>query len=297
MGSFEVLSSLGINHHFQWVIALTLRVIHWGVNARSTTSQYDDDDAEQESGSGLPSIPEGEEGPPSPNATEFEGSTTEVAQKAVEIQKLPSPVKSGKRSGGASWLSHSDEYKLALSQVTDSCSSLGPEARRLDRRLLQTLITAVRGPSLQLLLALKGDAQRYTYRAIALWKHAELGASNLRTADMAAMQTVKFQGDAGQWKMQVMAPSGEIYASGVTIEHCMMGCLLSSFQGKSPQVQSMMVSDINSDKVGPDMQLEELVSAYSTFIATMNSIAGPSRGINGVGQGEGKKKAGGGAKF
>ena len=72
--------------------------------------------------------------------------------------------------------------------------------------------------------------------------------------------------------MQVMAASREIYASGVTIEHFMMGCLLSSFQGKSPQVQSMMVNDINSDKVGPGMQLEELVSNYSTFIATMNSI-------------------------
>ena len=63
--------------------------------------------------------------------------------------------------------------------------------------------------------------------------------------------------------MQVMAASREIYASGVTIEHFMTGCMLSSFQGKSPQVQSMMVNDINSDKVGPGMQLEELVSNYS----------------------------------
>ena len=118
-----------------------------------------------------------------------------------------------------------------------------------------------------------------------LWKHAELGASNRRKAAMSAMQAVKFQGGAGQWKMQVMAASREIYASGVTIKHFMMGCLLSSFQGKSPQVQSssMMVNDINSDKVGPGMQLEELVSKYSTFIATMNSIDGTSRGINGVG--------------
>ena len=206
-------------------------------------------------------------------------------------------LKSGRRSGGAPWLTHSDEYALALSQVTDSYSSLGPEARLLDRRLFKTRITVVRGPSLQLLLALKGDAQRYTYRIIALWKHAELGATNRRTATMAAMQAVKFQGDDGQWKMQVMAASREIYASGLTIEHFMMGCLLSSFQGKSPQVQSMMVNNINSDKVGPGMQLEELVSAYSTFIATMNSIDGPPRGINGVGQGDGKKKGGGGAKF
>ena len=178
-----------------------------GSEARSTTSQYDD--GEHESRGGLPPIPEGEEPPPSPNATESEGAT-EVAQKAAEIKRLPSPVKSGRMSGGASWFAHSDVHALALSQVTDSYSSLGPKAQLLDRRLFQTLITVVRGPSLQLLLALKGDAQRYTYWIIALWKHAELGGSNRRTAAMAAMQAVKFQGDAGQWKMQVMAASREI---------------------------------------------------------------------------------------
>ena len=55
-----------------------------GSEARSVTSQYADD--EQSSGGGLPSIPEGEGGgPPSPNATESEGSATEVAQKAAAI--------------------------------------------------------------------------------------------------------------------------------------------------------------------------------------------------------------------
>ena len=39
-----------------------------GSEVRSTTSQLDDD--EHESGGGLSSIPEGDEGPPSPNATE-----------------------------------------------------------------------------------------------------------------------------------------------------------------------------------------------------------------------------------
>ena len=39
-----------------------------GSESRSTTSQYDDDG--HDSGSGLPSIPEGQEGaPPSPNVT------------------------------------------------------------------------------------------------------------------------------------------------------------------------------------------------------------------------------------
>ena len=92
-----------------------------GSEARSTTSQYDDD--EHESGSGLPSIPEGEEPPPSPNATEPEGAT-EVAQEAAEISRLPPHVNSGRRSGGESWLTHSDEllYALALelSKVTDT---------------------------------------------------------------------------------------------------------------------------------------------------------------------------------
>ena len=74
-----------------------------GSEARSTTSQYDDDD-EQSSGGGLPTIPEGEEGPPSPNATESEGSALqELAQKAAEMKRLTSPVRSGKRSGGQTW--------------------------------------------------------------------------------------------------------------------------------------------------------------------------------------------------
>ena len=128
-----------------------------GSKARSTTSQFDND--EHESGSGLQPIPEGEEGPPSTNATESEGSALhELVQKAAELQTLPSPFKSGKRSGDASWLTHSDEYALALLRVTNSYSSFGPEARLLDRRLFQTVITGVRGPALQLLLALQGDA-------------------------------------------------------------------------------------------------------------------------------------------
>ena len=45
-----------------------------GSEAHSTTSHYDDDNNdEQSSGGGLPPIPEGEEGPPSPDATVSEG--------------------------------------------------------------------------------------------------------------------------------------------------------------------------------------------------------------------------------
>ena len=121
-----------------------------GSEARSTTPQYDDE--EHGSGGGLSPIPEGEEGgPPSPNATVSEGAAIGVAQKEAEIQKL-STSKSAKKSGGQSWLTHSDQCALELSQVIDSCSTLGPEARLVDRRLFQTLITVVNGPSLQLLL-------------------------------------------------------------------------------------------------------------------------------------------------
>ena len=62
-----------------------------GSEVRSTTSQLDDD--KLESGSGLPSIPEGEEAPPSPKLmllSESEGSALHgLAQTAAEIQRLP----------------------------------------------------------------------------------------------------------------------------------------------------------------------------------------------------------------
>ena len=76
-----------------------------GSEARSTTS-HDDDDEEQSSGQGLSAIPEGEDAPPLPNATESEAQSAlqELAEKAAEIKRLTSPVESGKRSGGQSWL-------------------------------------------------------------------------------------------------------------------------------------------------------------------------------------------------
>ena len=89
---------LATSHCFRRVTVLVLWGIHWGPSeARSTTTQYDDD--EHDSGGGLPSIPESEEGGhPSPNATMSEGAAAEVAQKlkAAEIQRL-SPVKSSER--------------------------------------------------------------------------------------------------------------------------------------------------------------------------------------------------------
>ena len=158
----------------------------------------------------------------------------------------------------------------------------------------------VKGPSLQLLLTLKGGAQRYAYGIIALWKHAELGTSTHCTAAMAAMQFCKlssFKKTLGSGRCKLwLHRRRHNYASRVTIKHFMTRCLLSSFQGNSLQVQSMMVNDINSDKVGPGIQLEERVSAYSMFITLMDGIDGPSCGINHPAAGDGKKK-GGGAKF
>ena len=73
-----------------------------GNEAHSTTSQYDND--EHTYGDGLLPIPKGEEeGPPSPNATMLEGAATEVAQTAAEVPRLL-PVRSGRKSGGQSWL-------------------------------------------------------------------------------------------------------------------------------------------------------------------------------------------------
>ena len=85
-----------------------------------------------------------------------------------------------------------------LDTVTDYYSSLPEAAQILDRRLFQTLITIVKGPRLQLLLQLKDQDARYTNGVIALWKHADLGASTRRTAAMSSMTNVKFQGDAGK---------------------------------------------------------------------------------------------------
>ena len=100
----EVPKSLVTHRPSLWVVGQKLRGETLGSEARSTTSQYDDDDDEQSSGGGLPTIPEGEEGPPSPNATESEARSAlqELAEKAAEIKRLTSPVKSGKRSGGQS---------------------------------------------------------------------------------------------------------------------------------------------------------------------------------------------------
>ena len=83
-------------------------------NLNDACSLYDDD--KQGSG-GLSSL----------NATVSEGAPLGGAQKAAEIQKL-SPTKSGKKSGGQSWLMHSDQHALELSKVTDNYSIIGLEA-------------------------------------------------------------------------------------------------------------------------------------------------------------------------
>ena len=50
-----------------------------------------------------------------------------------------------------------------------------------------------------------------------------------------------------------------------------MHCAFKSFEGKNTQVQSMIASDINSDKVGPDMPLEQLSNDYSQFLSTLSA--------------------------
>ena len=50
-----------------------------------------------------------------------------------------------------------------------------------------------------------------------------------------------------------------------------MHSFFKSFEGKNSQVQAQIAKDINSDKVGPDMNLDALVTDYSTFLSTLNA--------------------------
>ena len=57
-------------------------------------------------------------------------------------------------------------------------TDLSEEAMELDSCLFNTLFTIVQGPYLQLLIDLMGAYGRYTLGIIAMWEHAELGASS-----------------------------------------------------------------------------------------------------------------------
>ena len=150
------------------------------------------------------------------------------------------------------------------------------ESQELDAALFHTLFTIVQGPYLDVITDLTGDYARYTFAIAALWKHGELGSTTRRIHAMNHMQELSYHGDASKWKLDFIARAREVYSSRLTIEHFIMHCAFKSFDGKSSQVQSMIAMDINSDKVGPEMNLEELANNYSTFLSTLS--AGKSTG-------------------
>ena len=78
-------------------------------------------------------------------------------------------------------------------------------------------------------------------------------------------------GDAGKWKLELMAKAREVYASDLTIEHFIMHCAFKSFEGKNTQVQAMMAEDINANDGSDAFALEKLATKYSQFVATLTS--------------------------
>ena len=148
---------------------------------------------------------------------------------------------------------------------------LSPEAQALDKALFQTLFTIVQGSYLDLITDLNGENARYTFAIIAMWRHGELGSSTRRIVAMNKMQDLQYHGDAAKWKLDFIGRAREVYSSKLTIEHFIMHCAFKSFEGKNTQVQSMIASDINSDKVGPDMSLEHLAGNCSSFLSTLTA--------------------------
>ena len=105
-----------------------------------------------------------------------------------------------------------------------------------------------------------------------MYKHAALTASNRRMVSLEQMSTLKYNGDAGLWKIDFINKCREVYASGATMEHFMIQTAFASMEGNSTQVQAMMACDMNDDDcIGPGMNLEALANRYSMLLATMYS--------------------------
>ena len=198
--------------------------------------------------------------------------------------------KSKKKSGG---LDAPQEVAVSTEdpqEFPSKYSDLSYESQELDQHLFHTLLTIVKGTFLLLITDLTGDYARYTFAIIALWRHANMSASNRRLQAMTSMSELSFQGEAGKWKLDFISRAREIYASGATIEHYIMQCAFSSFHGKNAQVQAMITQDINNpDVVYPGMSLEALATKYSTFMSTMMANAKGHMPINAVNRKKKKK--------
>ena len=158
-----------------------------------------------------------------------------------------------------------------MGQIYNVYGDLPQESQDLDLLLFQSLYTIVTGAYLSIIADLQGDDARYTYAIIAMWQHHAMGASSRRLNALNDMMDLQFTGDAGKWKLELMAKAREVYASDLTIEHFIMHCAFKSFEGKNTQVQAMMAEDINSNDGSEAFALEKLATKYSQFVATLTS--------------------------
>jgi len=191
----------------------------------------------------------------------------------------PEPTLLGSPSAQASSAEEGDDESLlsAFASQTQPAtsikySSLSEEAIRLDKSLFHVLFTIVSGTYLVVISDLTGQFARYTCAIIAMWKHNDLSSSNRRILAMNEMGSLVFHGDASKWKVDFISRTRELYESGATLEHYIMQCAFSSFEGKNSQVQAMITEDINKDDlIKPGMSIEKLANKYASFLATLTS--------------------------
>ena len=75
---------------------------------------------------------------------------------------------------------------------------------------------------------------------------------------MTRMQELQYHADASKWKLDFIERAAEVFLSQVTLEYWMMTWAFKSFEGKTTQIQSMIVEDINNkDVVCPGMSVEQ----------------------------------------
>ena len=95
---------------------------------------------------------------------------------------------------------------------------------------------------------------------------------------MTAMQSLKFNGDPSQWKLEAMAATREIFAAGVTMEHFVLQCVQQSFKGGNRDVQGQVTKDINDLKPGAPVNFEKLFSKYVRYLSTLQASRDSSVG-------------------
>merc|ERR1712138_211947 len=68
-----------------------------------------------------------------------------------------------------------------------------------------------------------------------------------------------------------MAATREIFASGVTMEHFVLQCIMQSFKNSNRDVQGQITRDINSLEAGNSVNFEELYSKYVRYLSTLQA--------------------------